>query len=122
MSEIFVEMSEISVANSPEVLVCKGIGSCLAITMYDHTSRLGGMAHSMLSKKVPLSNDDKPGRYVDSAIAYLLNRLQKSGAKKEDIGVKLVGGADMFPNLKIGFRIKISKKRSRRKSWKKRSV
>ena len=110
MNEMIVGMADIIVAASPKILVCKGVGSCIAVTMYDKATKSGGLAHAMLPKQQNYSLESNTGKYVDSAIEHLLSRMQKNGVKKENIEVKIIGGADMFPTLSMDSGAKVGDK------------
>lgn len=113
MSEsIRVGMSEIVVAKAPKVLVTLGLGSCVAVCIYDFFLKVGGMAHIMLPDS-SLSSDNavtNRGKFADTAIPDLVEALQREGALKERMVVKIAGGAQMFsfngPNnqIQIGMR------------------
>lgn len=99
MSEpIRVGMSEIVVAKAPNVLVTLGLGSCVAVCIYDFFLKVGGMAHIML----PDSSLSSPnavtnrGKFADTAVPDLFNMLLQKGAAKEWLVVKIAGGAQMF--------------------------
>lgn len=99
MSEsIRVGMSEIVVAKAPKVLVTLGLGSCVAVCIYDFFFKVGGMAHIMLPDS-SLSSDNavtNRGKFADTAIPDLVEALQREGALKERMVVKIAGGAQMF--------------------------
>ena len=105
-------MGELAVARGNALITTGGIGSCLAIIAYDPESKVGGMAHAMLPQRNPEPNaevlDRIVGRYdkrsldskyVDEAIYKLVQEVEMTGAKKENLEIKLVGGARMFQSL-----------------------
>lgn len=94
---VTVGMGELKVAKSPAVLAVYGIGSCVAVAMYDKLLKIGGIAHVMLPEKLEAKQDCKcPGKYAESGIKYLLGLLEKKGSNKKNISVKIVGGSEMF--------------------------
>lgn len=98
MSKLTVKMGEYAVSRNPEVLETCGVGSCLAIVLYDPETRIGGLAHAMLPR---LQNDNTiplpfSTRYVECAIDALLEQLAAAGAMKSRLIAKLVGGSHMF--------------------------
>ncbi|NLC54184.1 MAG: chemotaxis protein CheD [Firmicutes bacterium] len=102
MSEaIRVGMSEIVVAKAPKVLVTLGLGSCVAVCIYDFFLKAGGMAHIMLpDSSLSSGSRDKVvtnrGKFADTAIPDLFEALRQEGALKERMVVKIAGGAQMF--------------------------
>ncbi len=104
-------MGKLVVTNGDEPLTATSVGSCLVITLYDRKKRIGAMAHALLSSKPPLeqTRPEEEARYVDGAMDTMLQKLEALGSRKEDIEVKLIGGANFFPLLEkeekdIGFK------------------
>ncbi len=101
MKRAEVDMGHVRVSGSGETLTASGVGSCLVITLYDPAHRIGGMAHAMLppASRAPGRNG-RDTKYTDAAIDELLRRLSARGADTRRLEAKIVGGADMFPDLK----------------------
>lgn len=105
--DIDVKIGDVQVAKDPDNLSASGIGSCLAIILYDPKLKLGALAHAMLptrhceagaaGRSNPNTRDTK---YVDNAIDEILTKMLSRGAKKENIEAKLIGGANMFSAFK----------------------
>ena len=75
---------EIKIAEEPDKLVALGLGSCVAITLYDPEEKIGGLAHAMLPKN--RGSTKQPGKYVDTAVDKLVEKLEERGAKKKPRG------------------------------------
>ncbi len=75
------------------------LGSCVAVTMWDRRRGAASICHAVL----PWSNGDggDPLRYVDSAIGRMLAALDAHGSRRQDIEVKLFGGASMHGNNRV---------------------
>jgi chemotaxis protein CheD len=80
-------------------LVTYGLGSCVAVIIYDEEMGIGGMAHIMLPDGKMNSTKSHPYRFPDTAIPKLLTDLLDKGAKREKLKAKLVGGSNMFSVL-----------------------
>jgi len=93
---IRVGMSEIVVSRSPDVLAAIGLGSCVGVCVYDPVQKSGGMAHIMLPKKSRTGEVKKPGKFADTAIPELLEKLKEMGVVFPRVMVKVAGGAQMF--------------------------
>jgi len=92
-----VEIAEIKIARAPDIIVSIGLGSCIAVILYDRKRRIGGMSHSLLSTCNGFSTN--PKKFVDKSIINLLELMERSGSRKKDIIAKLVGGASIFQDL-----------------------
>ncbi|MFH1287713.1 MAG: chemotaxis protein CheD [bacterium] len=106
METIFeIQMGEMAVGKGGDILAASGIGSCVAVTLYDAKCKIGALAHAMLPSR-RLRDKPPDARYVDMAIDAMLEKMQAQGARKEDMEAKLVGGSNMFaafePNESIG--------------------
>jgi len=97
VSEIFtVGIGELKVSSDPEaIIVTRGLGSCVAVCLYDKKARVAGMAHIML----PEDNGKENGvsaRFADTGVPRLVEAMVEEGAKCERIIAKITGGAKMF--------------------------
>ncbi|MFP8955233.1 chemotaxis protein CheD [Natrialbaceae archaeon A-CW3] len=92
-----VGISELVVSEGDDTLKSYGLGSCLAVALYDPDSDIGGLAHVMLPDGDTAENSDiKPGKYADTAIRALLRRMVERGASYTSVKAKIAGGSDMF--------------------------
>ncbi len=97
--ESTVGMGEIMVAESPNLLRSVGIGSCIAVTLYDRDTTIGGLAHIVLPCIEEAHNKSHPARFTDVAIGMMIDQMQAQGAHIQDIRAKIFGGANMFPEI-----------------------
>ena len=104
MNILNVGMGEIKLSNTPgSIIAAPGLGSCIGLAMYDPTVKLGGMAHIVLPDSTNINKPGAlPGKYADLAVPELLNQMIKQGAKKNNIIIKMAGGAQMFSFEKGG--------------------
>lgn len=93
---IRVGMSEVKTAFPPDVLVALGLGSCIGLCMVDPVIGVGGMAHVMLPDSKQSREVTMLGKFADTAVPYLLQEMEKLGASRKRLLIKLVGGAQMF--------------------------
>ena len=94
-----VGIGQLAVCHSPEQLSCLGLGSCVAVILYDPQSRVGGMVHALLPKAP--QKVDQEEKYADTGTRKLVREMTVNGAAKDRIIAKLVGGAQMFKNLNV---------------------
>ncbi len=96
---LVVGIGQMAVCHSPEQLTCLGLGSCVAVILYDAVSRTGGMVHVLLPKAP--QNVIEEQKYADSGTKRLIHEMHVNGAPKQRLVAKLVGGAQMFANLNV---------------------
>ncbi len=95
MNELKIEIGTYKVANN-SLLIAYGLGSCVAVFLYDKNNKIGGMGHILLPGK---SNDDLPSnpiKYSDNIIEMMIKELVGLGVRKNNLIAKLAGGAHMF--------------------------
>ncbi|WLR43519.1 chemotaxis protein CheD [Bacillus carboniphilus] len=92
-----VGIAEMNVVKRPFSIRTSGLGSCVAIVVYDTKNSLAGLAHVMLpdSTLAKYTNLNK-AKYVDTAIPVLIHTLLENGAKRESLKAKIAGGSEMF--------------------------
>lgn len=94
-----VRMGEMRVIKGDGSLTTLGVGSCIVIALCDAEARVGGLAHPLLPEPPASGGGNRPGRYVITAPAALLERMIAAGADADRTSVWLAGGASMFPQL-----------------------
>lgn len=98
-NNISVGMGEIAVTTDRDTeLMCLGLGSCIAVCIYEKRLRWGLMVHVVL----PSTNKrdgSMPGKYADSAIPLIMSEMKRAGVRREMARVVLCGGAAIFPSL-----------------------
>jgi chemotaxis protein CheD len=82
------------------------LGSCIAVVLWDESSKIGGVNHFLLPS---WNNKGFPDvRYGDVAITELHDKTILSGAVKRRIVAKIFGGASMLKldssTFNVGFR------------------
>ena len=96
--EIRVKVADYAVAESGMISTI-GLGSCVAIILYDDRAHVGGMAHVLLPNEAMSRDRSNPAKFPSSAVPLLVSEMQLLGARVERIRAKIVGGASMFGNL-----------------------
>jgi len=104
MSEsVHVGIAKLHVAKNPVRLICLGLGSCVAVALWDPSTKIGGLAHIMLpnSSIAKKSSKDKPAKYGDTAVDMLLEEMKKRGANRYLVVAKIAGGSHMFKTINL---------------------
>ena len=81
------------------------LGSCVAACIRDPNTGFGGMNHFMLpaSETGEWNGTNAAMRYGNYAMEALINAVLKSGCKREDLEIKVFGGANLgFHTAKVG--------------------
>jgi chemotaxis protein CheD len=94
-----VGIAQIVVTKAPEQICCMGLGSCVAVFMFDPVAKIGGVLHILLPRAP--AKTTVIAKYADTGVRKLHEDVLAKGAKKERLRAKVVGGAQMFPNLNI---------------------
>ncbi len=97
--EIVVRVADLRVGTGDETLVTIGLGSCVAIVLYDMVSRVGGLAHIMLPSPALCRRDDNPAKVPQTAVPKMLELMAERGASRRRVTARLAGGASMFAAL-----------------------
>ena len=98
MSEHRVGIAELAAASSG-TLASLGLGSCVAIALYDVEAQVGGLAHILLPEGGMSRDHQNPARVPDTAVPELLARMTALGANPTRMTARIAGGASMFANL-----------------------
>jgi len=98
--EILIRVADFKVGRRGDVLITLGLGSCVAILLYDPGEKVGGLAHIMLpSRSAAGRQRDNPATFPQTAVPALLAEMGMLGADRQRIHARLVGGASMFASI-----------------------
>ena len=97
--ELIVKVADWAADRADAVIVTLGLGSCVAIMLYDPASKVGGMAHVLLPSKSLAHDAQNPAKFPETAVPLLTERLGALGADRRRLIAKLAGGASMFASL-----------------------
>ncbi len=84
-----------------DVLVAYGLGSCIAVCLYDPVAKVGGMLHALLPSTPHSPRKDQgdartvapSAKFVNQGVPMLIAKLVKLGARRSRLTAKLCGGA-----------------------------
>lgn len=96
--EARVRVAEMTVATTGRITTT-GLGSCVAIALYDAVARVGALAHVLLPDRGLARDTGNPARFAETAVPALVRAMVQRGASAERVVAKLAGGASMFDNL-----------------------
>lgn len=99
MKEVIVKVADWAAERGEGVLVTLGLGSCVAIMLYDPQAKAAAMAHVLLPSTSLARDTTNRAKFPDTAVPLLVERLKHLGADPRRIVAKLAGGASMFSQL-----------------------
>ncbi|MGH7712529.1 MAG: chemotaxis protein CheD [Gemmatimonadaceae bacterium] len=91
-------MAQLAALRGSGALVSHGLGSCVAIVLYDTTTRTAGLAHVLLPNESYSRDRSRPAKFADAAVPHLIEEMRRVGAQGR-LTARLVGGASMFGAL-----------------------
>jgi len=103
-----VSISDAKVSNSAsDVLVTYSLGSCIGVAVWDPMIPCAGLLHFQLPTGTldPERARSKPLMFGDTGLAWLITEMEKKGANRKRLKVKLAGGAKMFEDKSSTFDI-----------------
>jgi chemotaxis protein CheD len=99
LAEIRVKVADYAVTRGPQVIATIGLGSCVAIALYDRDTGIGGLAHILLPNQSMSRETDNPAKFPDTIVPVMLEEMRALGTRNARVCAKIVGGASMFGQL-----------------------
>lgn len=95
---VTVGISDLNVVKAPDILVTFALGSCVGICLYDARVKVAGLSHIMLPSSQQMASiaATQPMKFADSAVALLVQKMERAGASRAHMTAKIAGGAQMF--------------------------
>ncbi len=97
--ELIVRVADLKVGGGEDTLLTVGLGSCVAIILYDATAQVGGLAHVLLPSPALSRREENPAKSAQTAVPLLLEQMARLGASPRRITARIAGGASMFSAL-----------------------
>ena len=99
MTTVRVKVADFAVGrNGDTVITTLGLGSCVAIALYDPATRVGGLAHVLLPSENMARDRSNRAKFPSAAVPLLLAEMRGLGSQS-GVAARLVGGASMFASL-----------------------
>lgn len=95
-THVAVGLGEARAAGAGEVLVAYGLGSCVALCLFDPTTGVAGMAHVVLPGADPAGRPH--AKFARNALPALLLQMARAGADGDArrFSARLAGGAQVL--------------------------
>jgi chemotaxis protein CheD len=102
LQQVPVRIGEVRAAAGSSVLFTIGLGSCVAVALFDEEANVGGLAHAMLPRPQRGHRKAPRGRFASTAVPELIDLMIAEGAEVGRLRARLVGGASMFKDVLEG--------------------
>ena len=86
-----VGMADLNICHSPDAITTLGLGSCVGVALYDKNTKTAGLVHVMLPDSTKVRQNQNRAKFADTGIDYLIELLEKEGAKKSSLTAKIAG-------------------------------
>ena len=100
LPDIYLQPGDVCLARRPAIIRTI-LGSCVGVTFWSARFNAGALCHALLPRcPKNASNGLIPAegyRYVDFAVRDLARQFDEIGALRQEVEVKLFGGADVLP-------------------------
>jgi chemotaxis protein CheD len=109
--DVRVKVADYAVRRGPTVIATIGLGSCVAIALYDRDSQTGGLAHILLPSPTMSRETGNPAKFPETIVPLMLQEMRALGVKQTArVSAKIVGGASMFGQLVTGTGINVGER------------
>ncbi len=100
--DVVVKVADFRVGCAGDVLSTFGLGSCVAVALYDRKIQVGGLAHIMLPTPSLARRGANLRKFPQTAIPAMVEEMSELGASPKRLSARLIGGASMFATLASG--------------------
>lgn len=111
VGDVRVKVADYAVRRGEQVIATIGLGSCVAIALYDRETRVGGLAHILLPNMAMSRETSNPAKFPETIVPLMLREMRVLGASDTArISAKIVGGASMFGQLVGGTGVNVGER------------
>jgi chemotaxis protein CheD len=111
LADVRVKVADYAVRRGSDILATIGLGSCVAIALYDRESRTGGLAHILLPSMSMSRETSNPAKFPETIVPIMLAEMRALGmVSSARVCAKIAGGASMFGSLVSGTGINVGER------------
>ncbi len=111
VEDVRVKVADYAVRHGPHVIATIGLGSCVAIALYDRESKIGALAHILLPTPTMSREATNPAKFPETIVPLMLQEMRALGSRASaQISAKIAGGASMFGQLTSGTGINVGER------------
>jgi chemotaxis protein CheD len=97
--DVRVKVADYAVLRGGHVISTIGLGSCVAIALYDRDTQIGALAHILLPSQAMSRETSNPAKFPETIVPLMLEQMRELGTRNARVVAKIVGGASMFGQL-----------------------
>ena len=110
-SDVRVKVADYAVRRGDQVLATIGLGSCVAIALYDHDHHTGGLAHILLPSQAMSRETSNPAKFPETIVPLMLEEMRAlAGGASGRVCARIAGGASMFGQLTAGSGVNVGER------------
>jgi chemotaxis protein CheD len=110
-SDVRVKVADYAVRRGGQVIATIGLGSCVAIALYDRDTQTGGLAHILLPSPAMSRETSNPAKFPETIVPIILKEMRAlAGGTAGRITAKIAGGASMFGQLAVGTGVNVGER------------
>jgi chemotaxis protein CheD len=98
-ADVRVKVADYAIRQGGHVLTTIGLGSCVAIALYDRETQIGALAHILLPSQAMSRETGNPAKFPETIVPLMLEEMRELGTRNARVSAKIVGGASMFGTL-----------------------
>jgi chemotaxis protein CheD len=111
LADVRVKVADYAVRRGNDIIATIGLGSCVAIALYDRDTRIGGLAHILLPSMAMSRETSNPAKFPETIVPIMLNEMRALGMSSHArVAAKIAGGASMFGQLVNGTGINVGER------------
>lgn len=111
LADVRVKVADYAVRRGNDIIATIGLGSCVAIALYDRESRTGALAHILLPSMAMSRETSNPAKFPETIVPIMLTEMRTLGmASNAKVVAKIAGGASMFGQLVNGTGINVGER------------
>ena len=109
-TDIRVKVADYAVRRGPVIITTIGLGSCVAIALYDRDTQVGALAHILLPTPSMSRETSNPAKFPETIVPIMLEEMRELGTRNACVSAKIIGGASMFGQLGNGSGINVGER------------
>jgi chemotaxis protein CheD len=111
LADVRVKVADYAVRRGNDIIATIGLGSCVAIALYDRDTRIGGLAHILLPSMAMSRETSNPAKFPETIVPIMLAEMRALGmSSSARVAAKIAGGASMFGQLVNGTGINVGER------------